>query len=312
MALTGFQSFSLSVFGWISRPLTKENYKLKETLIKARIQQLPEAYVAQAIMSVFLTFVCTSMLVLLVIGIGIPMIEDVTAQNDPEGVGVVVPERVKYVLLAVGGVVLPLFVAFFLWIDPSSKAGKRGKEMERNLPFVASYIAALAASNATPSVAFKSLARNEDIYGEVSKDAAWIYSSIEYMGRDLVTTLKDAVDRSPSEKFAEFLQGMVGTITSGGNLKLYFLNRAEYYAQLNRNYVKDVINKMALFAESYVVVAVALPIFVMIIMVITFWVSGSGMQVSESMLYMIVFGLLPLIQGGFTILFKGLSDEITV
>lgn len=309
MALTGFQSFSLSVFGWISRPLTRENYKLKETLIKARIQQLPEAYVAQSIMSVFLAFVIGIFLLGPTLLIVAPIIMIIMIVM---GVSSDIIAMVPYIFIFFLLILIPGMIAFIQWSNPASTARKRGTNMDRNLPFVASYIAALAASNATPSLTFKSLARNEDIYGEVSKDAAWIYSSIEYMGRDLVTTLKDAVDRSPSEKFAEFMQGMVGTITSGGNLKLYFLNRAEYYAQVNRNYVKEVINRMALFAESYVVVAVALPIFVMIIMVITFWVSGSGMQVSESMLYMIVFGLLPLIQGGFTVLFKGLSDEITV
>ena len=309
MALTGFQSFSLSVFGWISRPLTRENYKLKETLIKARIQQLPEAYVAQSIMSVFLAFVIGIFLLGPTLLIVAPIIMIIMIVM---GVSSDIIAMVPYIFIFFLLILIPGMIAFIQWSNPASTARKRGTNMDRNLPFVASYIAALAASNATPSLTFKSLARNEDIYGEVSKDAAWIYSSIEYMGRDLVTTLKDAVDRSPSEKFAEFMQGMVGTITSGGNLKLYFLNRAEYYAQVNRYYVKEVINRMALFAESYVVVAVALPIFVMIIMVITFWVSGSGMQVSESMLYMIVFGLLPLIQGGFTVLFKGLSDEITV
>jgi len=309
LALTGFQSFSLSVFGWISRPLTRENYKLKETLIKARIQQLPEAYVAQSIMSVFLAFVIGIFLLGPTLLIVAPIIMIIMIVM---GVSSDIIAMVPYIFIFFLLILIPGMIAFIQWSNPASTARKRGTNMDRNLPFVASYIAALAASNATPSLTFKSLARNEDIYGEVSKDAAWIYSSIEYMGRDLVTTLKDAVDRSPSEKFAEFMQGMVGTITSGGNLKLYFLNRAEYYAQVNRYYVKEVINRMALFAESYVVVAVALPIFVMIIMVITFWVSGSGMQVSESMLYMIVFGLLPLIQGGFTVLFKGLSDEITV
>ena len=85
-------------------------------------------------------------------------------------------------------------------------------------------------------------------------------------------TLKEAVDRTPSERFAEFIQGIIGTVTSGGNLKLYFLNRSEYYAQQNRVHVKDVLQQMALFSEAYVVVAVALPIFAMIIAVITLYV----------------------------------------
>ena len=183
--------------------------------------------------------------------------------------------------------------------------------MDRQLPFAASYVSAMAAANATPTQTFKSLARNEDIYGEISVDAAWIFHSMEFMGRDLVTTLKEAVDRTPSERFAEFIQGIIGTVTSGGNLKLYFLNRSEYYAQQNRTHVKDVLQQMALFSEAYVVVAVALPIFAMIIAVITFWVSGAGMQLEEIHMYLLVFGGFPVIQIIFSGLFYSLSQEVS-
>ena len=162
------------------------------------------------------------------------------------------------------------------------------------------------------ALATRLLARNEAIYGEISKDAAWIYHSIEFLGRDLVTTLKEGVDRSPSERFAEFLQGIVGTLTSGGNLKLYFLNRSEYYAQANRIHVKSVIQQMALFAEAYVVMAVALPIFAMIIAVITFWVSGSGMVLEEIHLYGMVFLMFPMIQIFFCYIFLSLSNEVAI
>ena len=151
-------------------------------------------------------------------------------QTAPDGEPFTVSPTVQYGLPLLLVIILPLLIALVQWLTPGFAVGQRTHDMDRKLPFAASYVAAMAAANATPSVIFKSLARNEAIYGEISKDAAWIYHSIEFMGRDLVTTLKEGVDRSPSERFAEFLQGIVGTLTSGGNLKLYFLNRSEYYA----------------------------------------------------------------------------------
>jgi len=206
---------------------------------------------------------------------------------------------------------LPILVGLVQWLTPAFMEGSRATNMDRQLPFAASYVSAMAAANATPSQTFKSLARNKDIYGEISNDAAWIYHSMEFIGRDLVTTLKEAVDRTPSERFAEFLQGIIGTVTSGGNLKLYFLNRSEYYAQQNRVHVKDVLQQMALFSEAYVVVAVALPIFAMIIAVITFWVSGSGMKLEREHMYLLVFGGFPIIQIVFSGLFYALSQEVS-
>lgn len=309
MVLSGLQSLSLLLFGWLGRLLTKNSYQLRQQLVKARIPLLPEGYVAHAVMQVFTTFVVGLVLALAFIGFGVPFLAQTAG---PDGEPIVVSDFIQAVLALVLVIVLPLLIAMVNWLEPGLRVSSRAKDMDRKLPFAASYTAAMAAANATPAMIFKSLARNEDIYGEISRDSAWIYHSIEFMGRDLVTTLKEGVERSPSERFAEFLQGIVGTLTSGGNLKLYFLNRAEYYAQANRVHVKNVIQQMALFAEAYVVMAVALPIFAMIIAVITFWVSGSGMQLEEIHLYAMVFLMFPMIQIFFSYIFLSLSNEVSI
>ena len=309
MVLSGFQSISLTLFGWFGRLLTRDSYKLKTQLVKARIPMLPDCYVAVSAMQVLLTSLGGVVLTVAWLRIGVPFLEQQTA---PDGAPFTVSPTVQYGLPLLLVIILPLLIALVQWLSPGFAIGQRIRDMDRKLPFAASYVAAMAAANATPSVIFKSLARNESIYGEISKDAAWIYHSIEFMGRDLVTTLKEGVERSPSERFAEFLQGVVGTLTSGGNLKLYFLNRSEYYAQANRVHVKSVIQQMALFAEAYVVMAVALPIFAMIIAVITFWVSGSGMVLEEIHLYGMVFVMFPMIQIFFCYIFLSLSNEVAV
>jgi flagellar protein FlaJ len=222
-----------------------------------------------------------------------------------------VSDKVKLALIGILVFALPALVGLIQLFTPGWVASSRATNMDRQIPYAASYVSAMAAANATPSQTFKSLARNKDIYGEISNEAAWIFHSMEFLGRDLITTLKEAVDRTPSERFAEFVQGIIGTVTAGGNLKLYFLNRSEYYAQQNRIHVKDVLQQMALFSEAYVVVAVALPIFAMIIAVITFWVSGAGMKIEEIHMYILVFGGFPIIQIIFSGLFYSLSQEIS-
>jgi flagellar protein FlaJ len=290
--------------------LTKDSLGLRNDLVKARIPLLAEDYVSSSIMQVITTFVGGVLFTLFLVGFLIPQIE---MMEDPatDGENFSVPNNVQYAIIGILVFVLPALVGLIQLFTPGWQARSRGINMDRQIPYAASYVSAMAAANATPSQTFKSLARNKDIYGEISNEAAWIYHSIEFIGRDLVTTLKEAVDRTPSERFAEFIQGIIGTVTAGGNLKLYFLNRSEYYAQQNRVHVKDVLQQMALFSEAYVVVAVALPIFAMIIAVITFWVSGAGMKLEEIHMYLLVFGLFPLIQIVFSTIFYGLSREVS-
>ena len=310
MALTGFETFSRVFLGWLGRMLTRDSISLRNQLVKARIPLLPEDYVASSIMQVIVTFVGGLLFTLFLLGFLIPQLE---TMEDPSNAGenFSIPNDVQYIIAGVLILALPALVGFIQFITPAFLESSRGSDMDHNIPFAASYVSAMAAANATPSQTFKSLARNKDIYGEISHEAAWIYHSMEFIGRDLITTLKEAVDRTPSERFAEFVQGIIGTVTSGGNLKLYFLNRSEYYGQQNRIHVKDVLQQMALFSEAYVVVAVALPIFAMIIAVITFWVSGSGMQLEKIHMSLLVFGGFPVIQLIFSGLFYSLSREVS-
>ncbi len=310
MALTGFETFSRVLLGWLGRMLTKDSIGLRNDLVKARIPLLAEDYMASSIMQVLVTFVGGVLFVLFLLGFLIPQIE--TMENPSTGENFSpVSDKVKLALIGILVFALPALVGLIQLFTPGWVASSRATNMDRQIPYAASYVSAMAAANATPSQTFKSLARNKDIYGEISNDAAWIYHSMEFLGRDLITTLKEAVDRTPSERFAEFVQGIIGTVTAGGNLKLYFLNRSEYYAQQNRIHVKDILQQMALFSEAYVVVAVALPIFAMIIAVITFWVSGAGMQIEEIHMYLLVFGGFPVIQIIFSGLFYSLSMEIS-
>ena len=312
MALSGFETFSRVLFGWLGRLLTKDSVGLKNQLVKARIPLLPEDYVATSIMQVVTAFLVGLGITLGLLLFLIPeVIETLPVAGGEDGDTINVSKTQEAVIAVFLCIVIPLLIALVQWLTPALQESSRASNMDRQLPFAASYVSAMAAANATPTQTFKSLARNEDIYGEISVDAAWIFHSMEFMGRDLVTTLKEAVDRTPSERFAEFIQGIIGTVTSGGNLKLYFLNRSEYYAQQNRTHVKDVLQQMALFSEAYVVVAVALPIFAMIIAVITFWVSGAGMQLEEIHMYLLVFGGFPVIQIIFSGLFFSLSQEVS-
>ena len=70
----------------------------------------------------------------------------------------------------------------------------------------------------------------------------------------------------------------------------------------NRTRLQQFLESIALLAESYIVVAVAMPLFLIVMLVIMFWVSGSGAQMSEGMLYGIVLGFIPMIHLAYAVL----------
>jgi flagellar protein FlaJ len=287
--LNSYQKRCYLLFGKFTKLAARKNYALRAALEQSHMGILAEAYLATVWMSVVIATVLS--LVLLV------MLDFVLL---PKMLGSSSMSMILTVLIDIGIFAIPVCVYFFVMNIPFQKAASRKKDIDSHLPYASNFIAALSASNATPTAIFKSLSFQKSIYGEVSEEALWIYRDTVVLGIDLLTTLKMAVNRSPSVKFKEFLQGIVGVLTSGGSLRNYFLNRAEFFMRENRREQQDFIDTLAFMAESYVVVAVAMPMFLMIIMVITAWVSppGSGFG-GTTMLYMITFLMLPVLHLGY-------------
>jgi len=219
------------------------------------------------------------------------------------------PETLKGLIIIFGGLLIPYSGYRLVRGGAKREADRRGAQIEKYLPYAASYTAAMSAANATPAKIFRSLAMNSDIYGDVADDAGLIYRDVTVLGYDLITAIKMSVDRAASVWLTEFFQGMVGTLTAGGHLKLYFLNRSEHYMRENRTRLQQFLESIALLAESYIVVAVAMPLFLIVMLVIMFWVSGSGAQMSEGMLYGIVLGFIPMIHVAYAILVYISSKE---
>ena len=92
----------------------------------------------------------------------------------------------------------PLF-AFRTFMGGAKRAAEiRSKDIEKFLPYAASYTAAMSAANATPQKIFRSLAKNKDIYGEIAYDSGRIYRDTNLLGFDLVTAIKMSVGTAAS------------------------------------------------------------------------------------------------------------------
>jgi hypothetical protein len=349
MILSGWQRFSNALLGGFLRKKVREDVVLQKTLLQADIRIMPEVYKATAIMSTVVAFgIFIGILVLALLPeIGAfalwenmqnpesiyPCIDwafwnpnDIDPNIDWSGEGPdgsvvayggcphyttkVVSGTMRFGLIAVCGFFGPWFSYKHFLGAADRRKKERSEALEKYLPYAASYTAAMSAANATPANIFKSLALNEDIYGDIAYDSAMIYRDITLLGMDLVTAIRLSVGRAASPWVSEFFQGMVGTLSSGGSLKIYFLNRAEHYMRENRTRMSVFLETLAMMAESYVVVAVAMPLFLIVMLVIMFWVSGSASQISETMVYGVVLGVLPMIHIAYSGLIWLMSKEM--
>lgn len=293
MALKAGQRLWFKLFGgFAQKHLGPERYE--EPLRKAQLTLRPEAFLAEQMATALMTFggfflfVATlQILILPRLAPRFPIIERVAI-------------LLWFVPLLFGGLVWFLGVS-----NPASRSKKRSKDINLKLPYALNYVAAMASAGVIPTEIFQSLSRQK-IYGEVAREAAWIYKDIEIHGKDIVTALRRAIDRSPSVKFQEFLQGAITTITSGGDLKEYFQLKAQRYQWENRQEQKAFIETMGLMAETYVTVAVAGPLFMMVMMAIIAIISGQGTR----NLAVLVYVMLPIVNVGYVYLLKNMIPEV--
>lgn len=289
MGLTPSQRLAYKVFG-PRAAASKQLDSVDEQLRKAQMTIRGDAYIAHSMMMAIATAAVSLVMLFLLAIVG--------------GAALGLPP-VIYVLPLIAA---PMFgyVGFIVLLStPKSNAKKRRKDIELRLPYATNYIAAMASAGVIPADIFGSLAR-QHIYGEVAKEAAMVFKDLHVHGIDIVTALRRSIDRSPSVKFQELLQGAITTVTSGGDLTNYFKQKASRYQWENRVEQKTFIETMGLMAETYVTAAVAGPLFLIVMIAIMALMSGGD----ASQLQMITYLMLPVINAGFMFGLKSMIPAV--
>lgn len=290
--LTTIQKKAYRWFGLFASKHTNE--KLKQQLASAHITVKSEVYMAEALLYAIISFLALTITLFLISAIFLPLFNMTFTPVFSAGI--------------VGVSALGSVSTYFIYMKlPVLKASSRGKQIDVNLSYALNFVAAMSSAGVTPTEIFRSLSQ-QSIYGEVQKEAAWIYRDATLLGKDIVSSIRENMHRTPSEKFKEFLQGLIVTVTSGGSLKSYFSAKAKQFMVDNRQNQKQMIESLGIMAESYVTAAVAGILLLFIVIPLMMIISGDASQIF--LLYIMVFLIVPLIHIGFAVVIRMMSLEV--
>jgi flagellar protein FlaJ len=293
MALGKYERLGYRWFGTRALAAVDRNPRLKLSLQKAHIYLRPEAYLAAAMLTT----------VLIVLGTAVPIMVLMAGV----AVGLAnVPLRLLLLLIPIP-IVAGAMMYLLAQVLPDLRAATRARDINAKLPYALNYLATMAAAGATPEQVFASLAK-QPIYGAVSHEAAWITRDVDLLGTDIVSALSRAIERSSSPKWQDLLQGAITALTSGGDLRTYFANKAEQFLYENRQDQKRFLEGLGVLAESFVTVVVAAPLFLIVILSVMTSLGGSADQ-ALLLGYMLIFVMLPLSQLGFAMTIKTMTPE---
>lgn len=290
--LTKWQRLCRNLMGDFVEKFAKYNPALEENLIKAQMGIRYEDYIAVIWMNSMVAAVVW-IIMSVILGVIISVVGLATS---------------VWVMLTVLLMLLPIGVYAFTYMSPGMRANSRKTNIDKRISYAMSFIAAMASADVNIDIIFKELSR-QPIYGEIQKEAQWITRDIDLMGVDTLTAMSDAAARTPSEKFQDFLQGVVTTSRSGGKMKPFFVMKADQYMKERRIEEKKLIETLGVLAESFVTVVVAAPLF-LIVMISLMATMGSGGTNYIVFLYAIVFGMIPGSQIAFIILIQSMTEEV--
>ena len=300
VSLSPKEQVAWRMFGKFVQARGRHDPELEDNLLKAHIKLRPEEYLAVAWMnttfaavgSVVAAFALALFLFILRIDI--------------------------FSLLIFLGLVaaLPIFFSYMHYFGlpvgpkgkPRSMAKKRGTKIDKRISGAMSFISAMASADVPVDVIFKELSK-QTVYGEVAREAEWITRDTELLGLDILSAIRKAAQRSPSSKFQDFLQGVVTTSTSGGQLKPYFLVKAEQFEKEDRLEMRKKMETLGMLAESFVTVVVAFPLFLVVIMAIMALISKGSSGSVLVLLYVVVALMIPLSQFGFIFVIWNMEQE---
>ena len=218
------------------------------------------------------------------------------------------PHQITALLMLIVSCIVPVGVGLYYIGLPVSKAKSRGKKIDRYMPYAANFINTMSVAGISPAEIFEALS-NVELYGEIQKEAKKITTEINMMGVDTITALKNAINISPSDKFKEFIQGILGVIQSGSELGPYFKRCVNKYMEKDLIDRKRNLESLAIMAEAFVVTVIAFPLFLVIIFSIMGMTSEQGIDLV--LINLIAVFVLPLAYFGFYVMMSsGMGETV--
>jgi flagellar protein FlaJ len=200
-----------------------------------------------------------------------------------------------------------LFSVAFLagYMYPGMRTSDIRKNIMNNLPFATIYLTTLSGSGMNPVQMFKILSHFSE-FGEVSKEAQRIVRDIEVLGLDVATALEKAADRTPSSQLRELLWGMRSTITTGGDLNSFLIEKSHSYMGDYRRFLDKFVDQLSILMEVYITAVIVGSIF-FIIMGTILGLMGGGEPLA--LVKILIYLGIPLMSVMFMILIAGMSPE---
>lgn len=191
-------------------------------------------------------------------------------------------------------------LVFFLFYSyPRALSKRRAEDIDKTLPFAASYLSAISVSNVVPTTLFSTISNFKE-FGEVAKAAKNITRNIKLFGMNFTEAVKREAQNTPSKAFRELLWGINTTLTTGGDLGIFLREKTDSLMSEYRRKIRRYSNDLSMLIEIYLTLIITGSI---MFLVLTSIMIGAGFETVLIQSF-IVFIFLPIMSTAFMVLIR--------
>ncbi|WP_049981270.1 type II secretion system F family protein [Halolamina rubra] len=193
-----------------------------------------------------------------------------------------------FVSSATVGTALALGTYVLRWAMLDERASNRASGIEATLPRTIAFVYALSRSGMAFPAILDTLTRNRDVYGEAAVEIGVAVRDMNTFGTDVLTALDRMADRTPSENLEEFGENLASVLGSGQSLSNFLKGQYERYQEEAEAQQRQYLDLLSTFAEAYVTVLVAGPLFLITILVVVGLVLQDTLDLLRVVVYLAV------------------------
>ena len=204
------------------------------------------------------------------------------------------PASVGFLLPLMTGLMLFGMTFGVLKLIPTIRVKNRTSRLAEEIPHFIGYMSTLATSGLSLEGIFKAIAK-EETNEDIVKDSRFITRNINILGMDLITAIKDLIDRTPAGPYSELLDGAIITVSTGGDLKDYFNATAKVQLDEKKMLLQKTTEALGSVAEIYTILLIVFPLLAVIMLSIMGIMSPSlGGFDLITLMNILTFGVIPL------------------
>ena len=270
---------AVALFGGYVGRRTARRADQQSLLRAARVGQSHRVYAARTMLFAGVVGVAGGVAGVYVGGVLIGVVRENEAtlrEAIPQGVGTAVASvpsfglNEAFVLLLASSAVLGLgggaLVYYARWEVLNQRAVARASAIEATLPRTVAFVYALSRSGTAFPKVLETLSENRAAYGEAAEELGIVAREMSVFGTDAVTALSRMTDHTPSETMDEFGDNLASVLGSGRSLAPFLREQYDRYQDEARSQQQQHLDLLSTFAEVYVTLFVALPIFLVTIL----------------------------------------------